>query len=70
MKLSNSGLQKPLKLSKFWIFSEMLISGKSFARFQCFDKKITKSMFFHPETLIKTQYRCGKQGKVELENFM
>ena len=25
MKLSNSGLQKPLKSLKFWIFSEMLL---------------------------------------------
>ena len=42
MKLSNSGLQKPLKLSKCQIFSEMLTSAK----FQCFDKKMGKGMFF------------------------
>ena len=37
MKLSNSGLQKPVKLSKFWIFSEMLTPAKIFNKFQCFD---------------------------------
>ena len=29
-KLLNSWLQKPLKSSKFWIFSEMLTSSKIF----------------------------------------
>ena len=47
-KLSNSGLQKPLKSSKFWIFSEMLTSAKLFVKFQCFDKNITKGMFVSP----------------------
>ena len=32
-KLSNSGLQKPLKLSKFRIFSKMLTSSKFFVKF-------------------------------------
>ena len=45
-KVSNSVLQKPLKLSKLCIFSEMLTAGKTFVKFQCFDEKITKSMFF------------------------
>ena len=69
-KLSNSGLQKPLKSSKFWIFSEMLTSAKSFVKFQCFHKKITKSMFLPPKTLINTKYKCQKKEKVELENSM
>ena len=50
MKLSNSGLQKPLKLSKFWIVSEILMSAKCFVKFQCFDKKIAKNMFFQKNT--------------------
>ena len=33
MKLSNSGLQKPLKSSKFRIFSKMLTSSKFFVKF-------------------------------------
>ena len=32
-KLSNSGLQKPLKSSKFRIFSKMLTSSKFFVKF-------------------------------------
>ena len=71
MKLSNFGLQKPLKLSDFCIFSKMLRSAECFAKFQCFTKKITKNMlFFYPKALIKTKYRCQKQEKVELENSM
>ena len=46
MKLSNSGLQKPLKLSKCRIFSETLMSAKFFVKFQCFDKKIGKKYVF------------------------
>ena len=38
-KLSTSGPQKPLKSSKFWIFSEMLTSAKIVVKFQCFHKK-------------------------------
>ena len=38
-KLSNYGLQKPLKSSKFWIFSEMLTSAKFFVKCQCFRKR-------------------------------
>ena len=45
MKRSNFG---PLKLSKFCIFSKMMTSAKSFVEFQCFDKKITPSMFLPP----------------------
>ena len=60
-KLSNSGLQKPLKSSKFWIFSEMLTSAKFFVKFQCFHKKITKSMFSPPKILINTKYKCQKK---------
>ena len=70
MKRSNSGLQKPLKLSKFWIFSEMLTSAKCFVEFQYFDKKITQRMFLPPKTPIKTKYKCQKTEKVELDCSM
>ena len=69
MKRSNSGLQKPLKLSKFWIFSKMLTSTKIFAELQCFDKKII-SMFLPQKTQIKTKYKCQKTEKVGLDNSM
>ena len=68
-KLLNSGLQKQLKSSKFWIFLEMLTSAKFFVKFQCFHKKITKSMLPPPpKTLINTKYKCQKKEKVELGN--
>ena len=63
MKRSNSGLQKPQKLSKFWIFSKMLTSAKAL-EFQCFDKKITQSMFLPPKTPIKAKYNYQKTEKV------
>ena len=68
MKRLNSGLQKSLKLSKFRIFSKMLTSAKYFVEFQCFDKKITQSMFSLPKTPMKTKYKCQKTEKVELDN--
>ena len=68
MKQSNSGLQKPLKSSEIRIFSKVLTSSKFFVKFQCFHKKITKSMFFHQKTLINTKYKCQKKEKVEHEN--
>ena len=46
MKLPNSGLLIPLKLSKFCLFSELLTSARNFFQFQCFDKKITNRMAF------------------------
>ena len=67
MKRSNPGLQKSLKLSKFFIFSKMLTSAKSFAEFH---KKITQSMFLPPKTPNKTKYKCQKTEKVELDNSM
>ena len=48
-KMSNSGLQKLLKSSKFWIFSEILTSAKCFVQFQCFHKKITKKYILPPK---------------------
>ena len=66
-KLSNSGLQKPLKSSKIRIFSKMLTSSKFFVKFQCFYKKITKSMFFHQKTLIDTEYKCQKKKKLNMK---
>ena len=65
MKMLNSGLQKSLKLSKFWIFSKVLTSAKYFVEFQCFDKKIIQSIFSLPKTPIRTKYKCQKTGKVE-----
>ena len=69
-KLSNYGLQNPLKSLKFRIFSEMLTSSNFFGKFQCFHKKMTKSVFFSPTTLINTKYECHKKEKVEHENSM
>ena len=69
-KLSNTGLQKPLKSSKFWIFLEMPTSGKLFVKFQYFHKKIAKSIFIPPKTIINAKYKCQKKEKVELENSM
>ena len=68
MKLSNSGLQKALNSSKFWIFSNMLTSSTFLVKFQCFHRKIIESMFFHQKTLINTKYKCQKKEKVEHEN--
>ena len=48
----------------------MLTSAKKFVEFQCFDKKITQSMFLSPKTPIKTKYKCQKTEKVELDNSM
>ena len=67
-KLSNYGLQNPLKSLKFRIFSEMLTSSKIFGKFQCFHKKMMKSVFFFPKTLISTKYECQKKEKVEHKN--
>ena len=64
LKRLNSGLQKSLKLSKFLIFSKMLTSAKYFVEFQCFDKKITQSMFSLPKAPMKTKYKCQKTEKV------
>ena len=71
MKRLNSGLQKSLKLSKFWIFQKKLLtSAKYFVEFQCFDKKIAQSMFSLPKTPIKTKYKCQKTEKVELDKYV
>ena len=42
----------------------MLTSATRFAKFLYFDKKISKSMFFHPQNT-KTKYKCEKQERVE-----
>ena len=60
MKLSNSGLQKPLKFSKFCISSEILMSEKV-TKFQSFDKKIAKiekTIYYtqHPNACLQTQH--------------
>ena len=69
MKRSNSGLQKPQNDQNFGSFKNADIS-KKFVEFQCFDKKITQSMFLLPKTPIKTKYKCQKTEKVELDNSM
>ena len=46
IKLSNSGLQKAGKIIKILYFFSNADVGNEFAKFQCFDKKMTNSMFF------------------------
>ena len=48
----------------------MLTSAKFFVEFQCFDKKITQSMFLPQKTPIETKYKCQKTEKAELDNSM
>ena len=66
--LSNFGLQKSAKIIKILYFLSNADVSNQFDRFQCFDKKMTNSMFFHPETVIKTKYKCQEEEKVETEN--
>ena len=42
----------------------------NFFELQCFDKKITQSMFLTGKTPIKTKYKCQKTEKVALDNSM
>ena len=65
IKLSNSELQKASKIIKILYFLSNADVSNKFAKFQCFDKKMTNSMFFHPKPLIKTKYRCQEEEKVE-----
>ena len=47
IKLSNSGLQKASKVIKIlYCLSNADVRNK-FAKFQCFDRKMTNSKFFH-----------------------
>ena len=46
IKLSNSGLQKAVKFIEISYFLSNADVCNTFAKFQCFDKKITNSMFF------------------------
>ena len=68
IRLSNSGLQKTGKIIKIPYFLKNADVSNRLAKFQCFDKNMTNSMFFHPKTLIKTKYKCQKEEKVETEN--
>ena len=63
MKLSNSGLQKPLKSSKFWTFLEVLTLAIFFVKFKCFHKKTTKSMFFSKQHQLKLNINLRKEKK-------
>ena len=70
-KMSNTGLQKPLKSSKFWIFLEMLMSAKFLSNFNAFIKD--QKYVFTPQntnSLIYTEYKCQIKEKVEPENSM
>ena len=70
-KMSNAGLQKPLKSSKFWIFLEMLMSAKFLLNFNAFIKR--PKVCFYPQntnSLIYTKYKCQRKEKVEPENSM
>ena len=68
IKLSNSGLQKAGKIIQIPYFLSNADVSNKFAKFQCFEKKMTNSMFFHPKTLIKAKYKCQEEEKVETEN--
>ena len=68
IKLSNSGLQKAGKVIKIPYFLSNADVSSKFAKFLCFDKKMTNIMFFHPKTQIKTKYKCQDKEKVETEN--
>ena len=46
IRLSNSGLQKASKIIKIPYFLSNADVSNKFAKFQCFDKKMTNSMFF------------------------
>ena len=60
MKRSNSGLQKTTEIIKILdIFNNADIS-KNLVEFQCFDKKITQSMFPPPKKN-KQQQQTNKQ---------
>ena len=59
----NSGLQKPLKSSKFWILLEVLTVAIFFVKCQCFPKKITKSMFSQKTHLLKLNINLRKKKK-------
>ena len=48
----------------------MVTSANFFVEFQCFDKKVTQSMFLPPKTPINTKYKYQKTQKVELDNSM
>ena len=67
IKLPNSGLQKASKIIRILYFLSNADVSSKFAKFQCFDKKMTNSMFYHPKTLIKTKYKCQDEEKVETE---
>ena len=68
IRLSNSGLQKTCKIIKIPYFLSHADVSNKFAKFQRFDKKMTNSMFFHPNILIKTKYKSQEEEKVGTEN--
>ena len=69
IKLSNSELQKASKIIEIPHFLSNADVSNQFAKFQCFDKKMSNGMFpFHPKPLITTKYKCQEEEKVETEN--
>ena len=60
-------MQKAGKIIEIPYFLSNADVSNKFAN-QCFDKKMTNSMFFHPKTLIKAKYKCQEEEKVETEN--
>ena len=56
------------KITKIPYFLSNSDVSNKFAKFQCFHKKMTNNMFFHPKTLIKTKYKCQEEEKVETKN--
>ena len=63
MKLSNSGLQKPLNIKILDLFRNVDVSKNVLPDFNVLIKDNQKYVFSSKNT-------CGKQGKVELENSM
>ena len=55
---------KIIKISDLFENADVI---KIFIKFQCFHKKITKSVFFHQKTLINTKYKCQKKEKSNIK---
>ena len=61
---------KTTKIIKILDLLRMLTSTKHFVEFQCFDKKMTQSMFYPQKHQSKVNINVRKQKKVELDNSM
>ena len=65
IKLSNCRLQKAGKIIEILYFLSNTDVSNKFAKFQCFDKKMTNIMFFSPKS---TKYKYQEEEKVGAEN--